>query len=165
LSNLAFWICLIAAAGIYAAVALSPKTLAYVRLQNQCFANQVHLVSLERQVQYLGRVAAALKSEPEFAAELARVEFDAVRPGDERIPVDRRLSINAPVREPAPYASSLQTSWTESLLEPFAHDRSVRVALLAIAGAMVLTAFTFLIEPSTNNELATRRSAHDEAGV
>ena len=164
-SNLAFWFCLIAAAGIYAVVALSPKVLAYVRLQNECYANQVRLVSLERQVQYLGSVAAALKSEPEFAAELARVEFDAVRPGDERIPVDRHLSIDAPVRKPVPNALSAQTSWTEMLLEPFAHHRTIRLTLLAIAGAIVLTAFTFLIEPSTKNKLAALPFGHDETSA
>jgi hypothetical protein len=106
--SLAFWLCLLLAGGLYAAVALSPKILAHLHLKQKFYENQIRLVTLERQVQYLGKVVVALENEPDFAAELLRVDFDASRPGDERIAVDRSLSLGAPT------ADASTKTWTKS---------------------------------------------------
>ena len=86
--SLAFWLCLLLSAVLFAIVALSPKLFIYLQLRSQFDANQSRLVSLERQADQLQRVVHAIGNDKEFASELTRIEFDAVRPDEEVIPVD-----------------------------------------------------------------------------
>ena len=86
------WLCLFAAAGVLAVLHLSPKLVTYAELEQRCQTNQQRLVSLEQQVERLRLEAEALLRDPEFAAALARVDFQKLRPGEQRIPVDPHLS-------------------------------------------------------------------------
>jgi hypothetical protein len=143
--SLLFWLCLFLAGAMYAAVALSPKLLAWASLRDEHYGNQVRLVELEKQVKYLGRVVDALEDDPEFAAQLARVDFDASRPGDERITVDPSLSLDAR-DESRPRATVDRTAWYLPLLRQFADRPEFRRALLTIAAALSIFSFAFLQE-------------------
>lgn len=142
--SLAFWIMLIGASGLYCAVTLSPKFLTFLKLRNQHFNQQIQLVALEEQVDDLARVESALERDPEFAVELARVEFDAGRRGDGRIAVQPGLWLDdrrTPV-ERHPVAHHLP--WYTPLIEAFANDQKMRRGFLLAAGTMILLSFTFL---------------------
>ncbi len=88
----------------------------------------------------------ALKDDPQFAAELARLEFDAVRPGEEILSAESSLALDPnsrsahPVR-PLPSQSPLQR-WVVVLAE----RRSLRSGLLFVAGGLVLLDFGWLQE-------------------
>jgi cell division protein FtsB len=146
--SVVFWGTLLLAAGAYAAVALAPKLLAYGTLSDEYRGLQTRLVTLERRVQYLERVATALEDDPQFAAELARIDFDAARPGDERIAVAPQHSLDA--RQAGAHVAHPVTASPAGLplLRVLAEDRPVRIALLAAAAVACLAAFTFLHDPA-----------------
>ena len=146
LVSLLFWLTLIVSASLYSAVALSPKLLSYIELRNQHFQNQVVLVDLEDQVQHLERVATALESDPEFADELARVEFDASRPGDQRVAVQQTLWLDRPDSLSSPVAEAHTLPWYTPLIRAFAGNQELRNYSLAAAAILILMAFTFLHE-------------------
>jgi amino acid transporter len=152
-----FWVSLLIAAASYAVAVLSPKLLGYFELRDRHYANQVKLVQLEQQVQYLGSVGAALRNDPEFHRELARVDLDATRPGEERIEVDPTLSLHSsPIKNPteaaqhpAPTGSRLLGS---SPFAQIAHSRRTQQTLLLTAAAITIFAFTFLRVPGAADE-------------
>jgi len=147
-ASLLFWSCLLLSASLYGAVVLSPKVLTHLDLQNEHYANQVRLVSLERQTRYLTDVATALETDAEFVNELARVDFDAVRPGEERIAVDDTLSLQArPTKLSLPEPASARP-WYASLLSVAAHHRQSRRTMLFAAAIIAIAAFTFLQDAS-----------------
>jgi cell division protein FtsB len=145
---LAFWLSLLFSAVLYAAVVLSPKLLDYVALENEFQTNRAELVSLEQRVLHLERVSEALKNDPEFAAELARIDFEASRPGDERIAVEPLLSLEAvpATTRSASAAIDGPLAWYTPLLEVLARNQTLRMSLLAIAAVVMVGAFTFLHE-------------------
>lgn len=149
--SFAFWFCLLVSVVLFAIVSLSPKMLTYVQLRNQIYKNQVQLVALEENVRYLAKVKDALENDPKFAQELARVEFNAERPGDEVIPVAPELSLSAhrvTRQETATTPDSAQlVPWYTSLLQKISQQREIKQWLLISAAVMTVFAFTFLHEP------------------
>lgn len=145
--SLAFWLSLFLAAFCLATVALAPKLLVYSALRSEYMRNQARLVALEQQVAHLERVQGALENDPDFAAELARADLGASRPGDERIPVGPPLSLDAALSpSPAEAARKLRAAWYSPLLETLAGHRTVRAVLLIFASAVTLAAFILLDE-------------------
>lgn len=144
--SLAFWLTLLCAAGMYGVVALSPKLLTHLVLRNQFFANQVRLVSLEREVNYLDRVLKAMESDPEFKQQLAHSSFDTKRNGSERIDVQASLKLDARLSEPAGSSAEVGLPWYGFLLTGFAENQSLRHTLLIVASVLTVMSFTFLHE-------------------
>lgn len=70
LMSVAFWSTLLVAAGMYAAVALSPKLADWINAHRQYADNAARLAELEDEADYLERLTAALKSDPAFAVQL-----------------------------------------------------------------------------------------------
>lgn len=163
--SLLFWLALFAAAALYAAVALAPKYLAYLEISREYYDNQVRLVGLQRQVAYLQKVGAALENDPQFAAELTRVEFDASRPGEERIPVERHLALDGRVPQPPSAVSTARLPWYAPLVVLAAENRRLRRDLLIAAGAIVLVAFTFLHESEAPRIRSAARMVHGAAST
>lgn len=144
--SLLFWLTLLAAAILYSLVALSPPMETGIELHRQEKRNQFQLVYLERQVRYLGQVVEALHNDPEFARELARVEFDAGSPGYERLPVDPHLSLDArPARQQLPPDLDEQP-WYIPILIAFGQRGAARQNALFVSVGLILFAFTFLHE-------------------
>jgi cell division protein FtsB len=146
LTSLAFWLCLIAAAGLYAAVTLSPKLVAFLTLNRQYHANQWKLVALERQVDHLERVIEAQKNDPGFVREQARSDFDVASPTDERIPVESHLRLNIGTGSLNLPTGPAELPWYTPLLAAVAHSRTVSNGLLCAAAILVLYAFALLNE-------------------
>jgi hypothetical protein len=153
-----FWGLILVAGGFYAAVAISPKFYVYLHLRDEHYRTQVELVTLERRVMYLKRVMHALEHDPSFAAEQARVEFGAERPGDERVAVDESLHFAPdPDFDPKRFKQSI-LPWYVPLVEVFAGDQKTRRGLLIAAGVFSLFAFTFLQESQASQLFACART-------
>ncbi len=144
LTSLAFWLCLIAAAALYAIVTLSPKLLTFLTLNRAYQANQWKLVSLEKQVDHLQRVIDAQRNDPAFVREQARFDFDVASPDEQRIPVESHLRLNIGTGNADLAVVSPDLPWYSPLLAAVAHSRFAANMLLAIAALVILYAFTFL---------------------
>lgn len=152
--SLAFWTGLIIAAVLFAAVNLSPRLAAILKLREEHYANQLRLVSLEKQARQLERVVQALEHDPAFAAEMARLEFDALRPGEEVIAVDRTLALDARHAATAEPPRGATQAWYLPAVEILATSRELRNTLLLAAAVLTIVAFTWLQE-STAGQLET----------
>ncbi len=141
---LAFWASLFAAAGLFALLALAPKLRTYRELSRDYDRLEHQLVSTERRTESLAKVADALEHDPQFAAELARVDFDSPSK-EERIAVGPQLSLSAWDSEPATTPIDARPSPAAMLdgplLSALADDRTVRLPLMAASSLLVLTAF------------------------
>ncbi|MEX0715831.1 MAG: hypothetical protein WD066_04555 [Planctomycetaceae bacterium] len=139
-----FWLCLLLAVGMYGAVALAPKYLDFLELRAAHHAGQVRLLALDRQTRTLSQVEKALESDPAFVAELARIDFDAAAPGEERIAVSPEHRLDA---QPA---ASVETNavaplpWHAPLVRAFVENRGLRRTLLIASATIVLAAFALL---------------------
>ncbi len=154
--SLAFWVSLTVSALLFAAVSLAPKLVAWRTLQEQFHSQQTRLLALEQQTEQLDRVVTALKQDPQFSAEVARLEFDALRPGEEVIAVDGSLSLN-PIAHDRPDDRARSRSADPWLpwLQALAADEPLRLGLLAAAACIVVLAFTFLHEGLESPEPST----------
>ncbi|MGC1274122.1 MAG: hypothetical protein WBC44_10480 [Planctomycetaceae bacterium] len=149
--SFAFWGVLLVAGALFATVALAPKLHTLVEQKADYATNQRRLVELEHRADELERVAEAIEHDPEFAAELAKVEFTAGRPGDERIAVHKELQLGGDdAVEPAAEAvgGPMPAGWSMPplLLDPLATHAGLRATLLSIAAILTLVAFVVLNE-------------------
>ncbi len=142
--SLLFWFCLAVAAGLYAACVLAPRVVVWAELQAQSVRNQTELISLERQVQQLARVAHALERDPSFAAELARVELHAARPGGTRIPLPPSLGFDPRAPRTVEVVAEPFEPWFLPAARLVATDATLRWKILGVAAALLLFAFVFL---------------------
>lgn len=141
LSSVVGWVCLFLAAGCYATVHISPRLLTMVKLQHEFDTNQLRLVSLEEQLQGLTRIAQALEHDPEFAAAMARSEFTADRPGEQRIAVEPHLT-----QQPNDLAPQLEVveppwPWYTPFLKTVVEYRPLNNGLLFASALLMLFAF------------------------
>jgi len=108
------------------------------------------LLTSERHVDYLQKVVDALRHDPQFAAELARVDFGVSGP-EERIPVAPQLSLTGEPPADKETAEGAVRPFPRNLLDTplldsLTNDRSIRRSLLGAASLLLLVAFTFLCE-------------------
>jgi cell division protein FtsB len=142
--SLFFWTLLLLAAACLAAVMLAPRLLQRDRLQAKYAVQQLQLVSLEQQTERLAMMRHALEHDPQFAAEVARLDLEAVRHGEEVITVDPssrllpRSSLPTLMQPVVP--SSRWTAWLVVLSE----NRLARRSLLVAAAVLVVVAFTWV---------------------
>ena len=157
--SLAFWLALLAAVGVYALVALSPKLLNYIQLRHDYRATQVRLVTLEHEVADLTQVVDSLSRDPDFVRKLANVEFGARRAGEERIPVAEHLQISIRDHDPVFEMPTDSLPWYGSAVYPFAVLPRLRGTMMLASALMLIFAFMFL-QPtlSTPNGFATSHS-------
>jgi hypothetical protein len=170
--SIAFWCCLLAAAGLYAAVSLAPRWLAYEHLHTEHDAAQARLIALEQEVEDLARISEALASEPAYAAELARIDFRTALPSAESIPVEPPLQLRrTPRGADVPPGDDRTTtrvaegrvprdagpSWSIRFVEPFATNVRVRRGTLTAAAVLAVFAFGFLHESHADQARAAAR--------
>lgn len=160
--SLAFWLTLLAALGVYAVVALSPKVLHCLQLRHDYRATQIRLVSLEHEVEDLNQVVDSLARDPEFVRKLANVEFGARRAGEERIPVDEHLQLSIRDNDPVFEMSKESLPWYASALYPFAVNTRLRGAMLLTSALTLVFAFVFLQPTAT---LSFAREHTPESGA
>jgi hypothetical protein len=142
--SLGFWFCLLISAVLFAVVALSPKLLTYLQLRHQFDSNQLQLVALERQAGQLRRVVEAVRDDEDFAAELTRIEFDAVQPDEEILPVDGSLTLDAIATGSSTSLLAVMDPWYEPVVRFLASDARSRLSILGSAALLVVISFTIL---------------------
>jgi hypothetical protein len=135
------WTCLFLAATCYGTVHLTPRLWSMVKLQHEYDTNQIRLVSLESQLHHLGKMADALEKDPDFAKELARVDFPAVQPGVQHIAVEPHLAqdpraFNAKIEVP-------EAPWPlyAPILKSCVENRQLNTILLGCAAFFAMLAF------------------------
>lgn len=142
-----FWGQLLLAAALYGSVAMAPKLRTYVDLDEEYITAQTQLVQLEQQVLELRKITESLEQDPGLLEELARIDLDATRPGEEQIPLQDSLTIQSRITQPR-LAESIPTDhWYLSVLTAFATDHQLRTTSLLVSAVLVLVAFTFF-QPS-----------------
>ena len=144
---LLFWFCLLISAILFGSVLLTPKILSWTKLQYDYHNNQIELVELENQVQYLKRVAEALENDPLFNEELARVEFHAEEPDTESLPVRDSLNPILNLKPPVTQKVSVALPWYLPILEAFQQHPHLKHLFLLTASLIAIFAFTLLPQP------------------
>ena len=142
-----FWGQLMAAGILYGSVAMAPKLSTYVDLDDEYVTAQAELVQLERQVFELRKITESLEQDPGLLEELARIDLDATRPGEELIPLQDHLTLQSRVRTRYAATSQSTEQWYSPFLVAFATDHQLRTMCLFVAAGLVLVAFTFF-QPS-----------------
>jgi len=142
--SVVFWLCLFAAAALYAVVYLSPKLLVRARLSSRHHDNHIQLVTLQQHCKHLETVQTALQSDPGFRAELARIEFDAVDPAEQRIPVGDGLTLNAIAAAPHKGPPGSTLPWYTPVLEYLTETPRQGNCMLLVAAVLVMFGFVGL---------------------
>lgn len=150
--SLLFWFTLLIEAGLFAAVALAPKLVESIRLNESFDTGQNRLVAIEDQNEQIKRVIDAIKHDQNFAREMTRIEFDAADPSEEIIPVAPSLKLDSNRVEPVVPESNELAAWYVPWLIPLSKDQTLRSSLLATAAVMVIISFTWL-QPGTARKL------------
>ena len=158
--SLIFWVCLLIATGLFGLVSLAPKFCDYLQLRSHFDTNQRKLVALERQADQLGRVVNAIQHDPDFVAELTRIEFDAVGPDEEVIPVERDLQFDAKKGQASVPESYAVHEWYEPYVTYLASNSNLRMSLLGTAAILVIVSFTML-PPAGEAQGRARGHQHD----
>jgi len=143
LMSVAFWLTLLVSALMYAAVSLSPKLADWIIVRQQYASNAARLKQLEDEADYLERVAAALKSDPEFARHLVRAAQSTPAANTDFVPVSQDLMFgesNQTAQEP-PHVVQPAIA---ALVFHLASHQTHRTRLLASAAGLTLLAFTLL---------------------
>ena len=142
--SLVFWSCLLLAASLFASVALATKLAESLRLRDLYAVNQLELVAMERQNEQLQQVVQAIQHDPDFATELTRIEFDAVRPDEEIIPVTASLKLETRGAEVPHRQPVLPLAWYRPWIALLADNGPLRAKLLSAAALLVVISFTWL---------------------
>jgi len=148
----AFWLCLFVAGLLFAAAYLSPKLLTHARLSSRRFDNHEQLVTLSQHCEHLEVVQQALESDPGMKAELARIEFDAVDPAEQRIAVGAGLTLNAIAAAPIPKPPGTSLAWYAPMLEFLVDNPQYAHCMLLIAAVLVVYGFIGLQPPLSLRE-------------
>ena len=148
LPSLAFWACLFVAAGLFAGVVLAPKLMISQHLAERHYELSWRLSKLERTNRSLERVVAAFQADPEFAAEVARLDFDAGTPGEQRLAAEPVGAFAAPPEMTLPANNPPTPAWWRPALDILATDRKTRNIALVTAAGLVITAFGLFPPPS-----------------
>lgn len=138
-----FWLQLLIAVVLYASVALAPKLMIYSELADKSVRSQAQLVHLEGQVIELKKVVESLENDPQAINELARIDLNAARPGEERIALDPDLILQSRLTSPYRLEAEVTRAWYAPFLNSFASNRELRLTCLSVSAALVMVAFTF----------------------
>lgn len=143
--SLAFWVSLLAAAGMFAAATLAPKLTSLQRREAELATVTQRVQRLVEDVTRLEQIGHALQHDADFIAARARRQLGLPTAGELQLPV----MVTAPQEEP-PVATAVPED--DLLIRRLAGDSLLRARLLTGSAALVLFAFTFLHE--------RRRSEH-----
>ena len=151
--SLLFWFSLLMAASLFTGVALAPKLVETLRLRDLYTVNQLKLVSVERQNEQLQRVVEAIQHDKDFATEMTRIEFDAVRSDEEIIPVAADLKLETRGIETPRAQPVVPRGWYRPWLTLLTENDSLRSSLLDAAAVLVVVSFTWL-QPASTDRIA-----------
>ncbi|QDT13977.1 septum formation initiator family protein [Alienimonas californiensis] len=137
----AFWPTLIVAGALFALAALAPGAAEWKAVRQRLAVADANGAALRAEIDGLNRVATALRTDPAFAAEVARLDLGLAREGADRLAVPAAPPPVALAPPPAPPVER----WP--LIDAVAANRGLRVTLAAVAAALAAIAFT-LCQPA-----------------
>lgn len=141
--SVSFWLTLTVAGIMYAAVSLSPKLAAWINVRQQYVTNATRLTQLEDEVDYLERVAEALKTDPEFAKRLIRANQNPGSQETEFIPVSKGLLFGGAETKEYTVPEVVRPAFAKVVFHLASHEKH-RTWLLAGSAGLTLLAFTLL---------------------
>jgi hypothetical protein len=141
--SVSFWLTLTVAGIMYAAVSLSPKLAAWINVRQQYVTNATRLTQLEDEVDYLERVAEALKTDPEFAKRLIRANQNPGSHDTEFIPVSKGLLFGGAETKEYTVPEVVRPAFAKVVFHLASHEQH-RTWLLAGSAGLTLLAFTLL---------------------
>ena len=141
--SVSFWFALTVAGSMYAAVALSPKLAAWINVRQQYVTNATRLIQLEDEVDYLERVAEALKTDPEFAKRLIRANQNPGSQETQFIPVSKGLLFGGSETKEYTVPEVVRPAFAKIVFHLASHEQH-RTWLLAGSAGLTLLAFTLL---------------------
>ncbi|MGE3999315.1 MAG: hypothetical protein AB7I48_03785 [Planctomycetaceae bacterium] len=150
--SLAFWLCLLSAAALYALVVLSPKVVRWARRAEDYAVNQQRLVNLGREIQYGERLSR------EWEANLANgaLTTPTSQAGAEQtIPVEEALRYHGPPDQLDPHEAGRTAAQGLRIPQIMARSRLLQAAGLVCSAALLAVAFTLLTEPRTHPRIRT----------
>ena len=142
---LAFWMCLLSSAALFASVALAPRLVEWHELHLATLQRQQQLVQLERHIQHLEKVVHALEFDPHFQSEMIRREIGGPTEG-ESIPLDKSLTIDVALPEVEGPNIPLIVPWYIPIFQALAVPTDWRRRVLWVSAGLCLFAFVALRE-------------------
>ena len=148
LVSVAFWLCLLSSAALFASVSLAPRLVEWHELQLSTIDRQQQL---ELHVQHLEKVVHALEHDPHFREEVARREIgdDA---GDHSIPLDKSLTVDMTAPRTSGPNVPLVVPWYIPILKTLAVPSDWRRRVLWISAGLCLIAFVGLRDRDQSSE-------------
>ncbi len=159
-----FWLALLTAGLLYGAVALSPRLAIQIELRQRYREGQIQLVQMEQQIAHLERVSQAIAQDTHFKEQLARVDFDAIRPGEEVLAVDPSTAVDARLAIERPTLARPSRPWYGPLVTLVAESPRLRRGLLLGSATLILFSFGFLHPSQADRLLSAARTAQKATG-
>lgn len=151
LVSIAFWMCLLSSAALFASVSLAPRLVEWHTLQLSTIDRQQQLVELELHVQHLEKVVHALEHDPHFREEVARREIGGDA-GDGSIPLDKSLTVDMTAPRTSGPNVPLVVPWYIPILKTLSVPSEWRRRVLWISAGLCLIAFVGLREREQSRE-------------
>ena len=151
LVSVAFWLCLLSSAALFASVSLAPRLVEWHELQLSTIDRQQQLVELEQHVQHLEKVVHALEHDPHFREEVARREIGGDL-GDSSIPLDKSLTVDMTSPRTSGPNVPLVVPWYIPILKTLSVPSDWRRRVLWISAGLCLIAFVGLREREQSSE-------------
>ena len=149
LISVAFWMCLLSSAALFASVALAPRLVEWHELHLATIERQQQLVELELHIQHLEKVVHALEFDPHFQSEVIRREIGGP-PNGERIPLDKSLTVDMALPKIKAPNVPLVVPWYIPILKTLAVPSDWRRRVLWISAGLCLLSFVALRERGEN---------------
>jgi len=141
--SVAFWMSMLTAMAIYAAIALAPRLDESIALQQRFYRDAAYSSVLMQEVEHLTRVANALERDAEFRHRVAAIELQVSPRGTTEIPVSKTLGYDARIpviQEPV----VPKVPWYAELVHDLSRPTVLRSRLLLSAIGLLTVAFTCL---------------------
>ena len=145
LISVAFWMCLLSSAALFASVALAPRLVEWHELHLATIERQQQLVELELHIQHMEKVVHALEFDPHFQSEVIRREIGSP-PNGERIPLDKSLTVDMALPKIRVPNVPLVVPWYIPILKTLSVPSDWRRRVLWISAGLCLLAFVALRE-------------------
>ena len=142
---LAFWLCLLSSAALFAAVALAPRLVEWHELHLATLERQQQLVELEQHIQHLEKVVQALEFDPHFRSEVTRREIGGPAEG-EVIPIEKSLTVDVTLPTVESPNVPLVVPWYIPILKTLSVPSDWRRRVLWVSAGLCLFAFVALRE-------------------
>lgn len=158
--SLAFWLTLLMASTMYAALCLSPRLSEHARLTRQSSELEFQVEQRSQEIRHLRRVAHAMQQDTEFISRIARNEFSLAEDGSLHIQVATELGYDARVPGLSQGQRDYVDPWYLDLIERLSKQTSLRMQWTWSIFGLYFFAFVFLNEGMCSGRCARQTLRH-----